>query len=164
MLNADWTPLNVVQFRRALKLIIKNKAVVVKATEKLVYNAERTFSLFVPKIIRLVDYVKSLNRSIITFSRRNVLVRDRFTCAYCGKQGVSLTVDHVLPKSRGGKTDYENCVGACLECNCRKGDKTPDEAGMKLRVRPHKPTLIEFTVIRMKQLGIYEELDYGGIS
>jgi 5-methylcytosine-specific restriction endonuclease McrA len=77
----------------------------------------------------------------VPLNRRNVLRRDRYTCQYCGRQGGDLTVDHVLPKSRGGKSTWENLVAACRACNLKKGDRTPEEAGMRLLKPPRPPRL-----------------------
>jgi 5-methylcytosine-specific restriction endonuclease McrA len=80
--------------------------------------------------------------STVTFSRRNIFKRDRYTCQYCGTQPGSeeLTIDHVLPRSQGGMSSWQNCVLACVECNKRKADRTPEQAGMPLRRRPARPT------------------------
>jgi 5-methylcytosine-specific restriction endonuclease McrA len=161
LLNADYTPLSVVKLRRAIKLIMKKKAVVVQATGKILENAEKTFSLVVPKVIRLVEYVKALARTAVVFTRRNVFIRDGHTCAYCGCKPEKLTLDHIIPVSRGGRSDFKNCVTACLPCNNRKDDRTPDEAGMKLKIKPKKPSVMEFVIQRMKSLGVTDEIDLG---
>ncbi len=81
-------------------------------------------------------------------SRTNILRRDRYICAYCGRTGT--TFDHILPRSRGGRTTWLNCVAACLECNSRKADRTPQEAGMVLSIRPYVPTMGELTPTRYR--------------
>ena len=93
-----------------------------------------------PEIITLCNYSNVPTRAI-SFSRRNLFNRDKHICQYCGRQpgSDSLTVDHVMPRSRGGDTTWENCVLACVECNFRKADRTPEEAGMRLRKQPVKP-------------------------
>ena len=94
----------------------------------------------VPEVIALTGYDK-LPNSLLTFNRRNIFKRDRFTCQYCGKQPdrQELTIDHVMPRSRGGGSSWSNCVLACLGCNRRKADRLPAEAGMKLRNDPVRP-------------------------
>lgn len=164
LLNADYSPLNVVQVRRAIKLLVKKKAVVVEATKRIITNAERTVSFLVPKVIRLVDYIKQLRRYVVTWTKKNILMRDGYTCQYCGDQAQKLTIDHVFPESRGGKTDFDNTVAACLACNNKKANKTPDEAGMQLLSKPHKPSLIEFAAARMKYLGYSGQLDFGKMA
>jgi 5-methylcytosine-specific restriction endonuclease McrA len=77
-------------------------------------------------------------------SRRNIIKRDGNKCAYCGKKETNLTIDHILPKARGGKDTWENLVASCVRCNNKKGDRTPEEAGLELNVRPYKPNYIMF--------------------
>jgi 5-methylcytosine-specific restriction endonuclease McrA len=94
----------------------------------------------IPEVITLARYDR-LPSTAITFSRRNVAKRDHYTCQYCGAQpgGEAITIDHVVPRSQGGTSSWTNCVAACEDCNARKGDRTPDQAGMKLRHRPVRP-------------------------
>ena len=160
VLNADYTPLNVVRFRRAINLVLNKKAVVVEAGKRILMNAEKTFKLLVPKIIRLVEYVVCIRRNQSIFSRKNVLIRDNFKCGYCGKTDVQLNVDHIIPKARGGKSEYGNCVAACFDCNNRKGNRTPEEAGMRLLHKPYVPSLSDFIQIKMRALGVYEKLKF----
>jgi 5-methylcytosine-specific restriction endonuclease McrA len=91
-------------------------------------------------VVTLTDYDR-LPTAAVTFSRRNIFKRDRFTCQYCGAQPGSeeLTLDHVIPRSQGGESRWENCVLACLACNTRKADRTPEQASMRLRHKPVKP-------------------------
>ncbi len=139
VLNASYEPLSVVSVQRAIVLLLKEKAEVVEAAQA-VLRSER-LSLPVPLVIRLVYYVRIPHRISLPVSRRGILVRDRYTCQYCGKQPgkQALTIDHVLPRSRGGKTTWENVVAACKHCNGKKGNRTPEEAGMKLLTKPAKP-------------------------
>lgn len=95
-----------------------------------------------PTIIRLVDY-RNFPKSI-DLTRRNLLRRDGMKCQYCGKSNVQLTIDHILPRSRGGREEWENLVIACVSCNNKKGNRTPEEAGMKLLSRPKKPSPVLF--------------------
>jgi 5-methylcytosine-specific restriction endonuclease McrA len=94
----------------------------------------------VPEVICLTRFDR-LPSTAVTFSRRNVARRDHQTCQYCGAQPgwESITVDHVVPRSRGGTSSWTNCVAACVACNARKADRTPEQAGMKLRRRPARP-------------------------
>lgn len=168
LLNADYTPLSVVKLRRAINLIVKKKAVVVEETTRIIQNAERTFTLAIPRIIRLVDYVKNLGKVSIKPTKRNILLRDGYRCAYCGAEIgqtiTKLTLDHVLPESRGGKTTFENCVAACFECNNKKDNRTPEEAGMTLRVRPYKPSFIQFLSLRMKITGVSDSIQLDSMA
>lgn len=100
-----------------------------------------SFELQVPRVIRLLHYDR-LPRPVIKFNRRNIFLRDRNRCQYCDKRfpQAELSLDHVVPRSRGGQATWDNIVCACLKCNVRKGGRTPREAGMKLRTRPRKPS------------------------
>ena len=139
VLNATFEPLNVVSVRRAVVLLLKEKAEVVEATEAHIRSVR--LSLDVPLVIRLVYYVRVPHRIPLPLTRRTVMARDRYTCQYCGTQPAksNLTLDHVTPRSRGGSTHWDNVVTACIPCNQRKGHQTPHEAGLRLLVRPERP-------------------------
>src|SRR5579863_2794728 len=98
------------------------------------------FSIQVPRVIRLLRY-DMFPKNVVKFNRRNIFLRDENRCQFCGKKFNThqLSLDHVVPRSRGGQTTWENIVCACLECNVRKGGRTPEEAGMRLYQRPVKP-------------------------
>jgi 5-methylcytosine-specific restriction endonuclease McrA len=102
-----------------------------------------------PLVIRLVYYVRIPHRLSLPVTRRTVLARDHYTCQYCGRQPSrkDLTVDHVLPRSRGGHTAWENVVAACQRCNGRKGNRTPEEAGMSLLSPPVRPRYVALTLV-----------------
>ena len=133
LLNASYEPLNVCTWKRAVSLMLKGKAEEVEYTEKLI---NRTIST--PSVIKLRYYV-AVPYKELPFSKKNVLLRDNHTCQYCGKKAKELTVDHIIPKSKGGGNSWENLVTACAECNCKKANRTPQEAGMKLVKNPLKP-------------------------
>ena len=157
VLNADYTFLNTINWKRAICLVIKGKVEVLKYTDKMITNAEKTIEMKIPAVIKLIKIIRSLYRNRVPFSKRNVMVRDGFACVYCGDEN-ALTIDHVLPVSRGGKSQFENCVAACKECNSIKGDRTPSEAKMYLKKQPHAPTISEFINMRMEKLGIMDLL------
>jgi len=163
LLNSDYSFLNVISWKRAVRLMVKGKAEIVKASERVITNAERTVELIIPQVLRLVELVKSIYKNRVPFSKKNVFVRDNFICAYCGKEDDRLTIDHITPKSRGGKTDFENCVTCCKPCNNQKNDRTPKEAGMSLKFKPHTPTIMDFFVIKMKRMGVYKTLKELGL-
>ncbi len=148
MLNASWEPLRVVSLKKAIVLLLTEKAELVEATEQRLRAQHATFD--VPLVIRLVRYV-SIKRGgrPIPCSRRGVFIRDRETCQYCGAMPgrKHLTLDHVLPRSRGGVTSWENCVAACEGCNHKKGGKTPAEARMALRSMPEAPKYLAFALL-----------------
>jgi len=162
LLNADYTFLNIINWKRAVVLLVKEKVEVLKDTGRSVTNFEKTKEFVVPKVLRLVKLVKSVYRNRVPFSRKNVMIRDNYTCQYCGTKE-NLTIDHVIPKAQGGISDFENCTASCKPCNNYKNDRTPKQAKMRLRKRPHHPTIIEFFRIRMKSLGVYETLEEMGI-
>ncbi len=139
VLNATFEPLNIVSVRRAVVLLLKEKAEVLEATQARIRS--ESLSLDMPLVIRLVYYVRVPHRLLMPLTRRTVLARDQYTCQYCGAQPIKgqLTVDHVLPRSRGGEHVWENVVTACIPCNQRKRDRTLREAGMRLLVRPSPP-------------------------
>lgn len=142
VLNASYEPLNIVSVKRAVVLLLKEKAELVEAA-KAKLRAERLV-LDWPLVIRLVAYVPLPRRLPLPLSRRTVLARDMYTCQYCGAQpGRSeLTVDHVIARSRGGATSWENVATACAPCNRRKGNRTPEEANMHLLSTPTRPHFI----------------------
>jgi len=137
VLNASYEVLNVVSLHRAVVYLIKEKAEVVQADAGRVIRAASKV-IPVPRVVRLLRYVRIPGRARTpAWSRRGVLQRDGHSCAYCG--GRAATVDHVLPRSRGGADAWLNTVAACGPCNNAKGDRTPREAGMPLRLRPVEP-------------------------
>ncbi len=136
VLNAGYEPLAVVSFKRALVLVMNQKASIVAADEEDVVRSE-TRSWARPSVIILRNYVRIPGGRQVPVSRRGVLRRDGQRCGYCGASAT--TIDHVLPRSRGGKDSWENLVACCLRCNNAKGDRTPAEMGWNLRVRPKAP-------------------------
>ncbi len=135
VLNAGYEPLAVVSFRRALVLVLAGKATIVADTGAPVVGGSMTLPR--PSVILLARYVRAPYARSVTVSRRGVLRRDGHRCAYCGAHAT--TVDHVLPRSRGGQDCWENLVACCVRCNNVKGDRTPEEKGWALRVRPVSP-------------------------
>ncbi|MBC3763081.1 HNH endonuclease [Quadrisphaera oryzae] len=135
VLNAGYEPLAVVPLRRALVLVLAGKANVVVADEVPVASTRATLPR--PAVIVLNRYVRVPFGRAVPVSRRGVLRRDGHRCAYCSRPAT--TVDHVLPRSRGGRDTWENLVACCLRCNGVKGDRTPEEMGWQLRVRLRAP-------------------------
>ena len=138
VLNATYEPINVCTVRRAVVLLLKAKAEVIEHSEWELHSA--TSSLARPVVIRLVTYVhipRDTHRRKIT--RRAVFARDDWTCQYCGSRS-NLTVDHVVPRSKGGTSTWENIVASCAPCNRRKGNALLRQAGMVLRKPPRTPS------------------------
>ncbi|MBN3928590.1 HNH endonuclease [Streptomyces verrucosisporus] len=146
VLNAGFEPLSTVSLRRAVVLVMQDKAVVEQAHPGLRVRAARV-DLPVPQVIRLRRYVRVPFRQRAAWSRRGVLVRDRHRCAYCGRRAT--TVDHVVPRSRGGGDTWLNTVAACAEDNHRKADRTPAQAGMRLLTQPFEPTPADALVLAL---------------
>ena len=147
VLNATYEPINVVSIRRAVVLLIKEKAELVEALDGEIRSCSTHISM--PAVIRLVYFVRIPRVVKVPLSRRSVLARDYHTCQYCGVKPdrSELTIDHVLPRSRGGKTSWDNVVTACRRCNARKGNKTPAEAGLVLRAPPERPRYVAFALL-----------------
>ena len=135
LLNESYEPLNLCSWRRAIILMIKGKAERIDSYNNFIDATSQTYA---PSVIRLTNYV-AVPKKELPFSKKNILIRDNYTCQYCGKVCEDLTLDHVFPKSRGGATSWENIVAACSHCNQYKADRTPEEAGMKLLNHPIKP-------------------------
>ncbi len=143
VLNAGYEPLGVVSFRRALLLVLNQKATVLRPFAELtVHSATEEFEM--PSVILLARYVRIPGLRKVPLSRRGVLKRDAHRCAYCNRSAT--TVDHVLPKSKGGRDCWENLVACCLKCNNTKGDKTLGEIGWSLGFTPRMPTSADFTL------------------
>jgi 5-methylcytosine-specific restriction endonuclease McrA len=121
-------------------MVIKGKAEELECDGLMWRSPSYTFRL--PSVIRLRYYIKRPYMVGVTFSKKNVFKRDRFVCQYCGSRGQEMTIDHVIPKSRGGETCWENVVVACKECNVRKGDRALHEARMSLIRKPKRPSFL----------------------
>ncbi len=134
VLNASYEPLNITSWRRAVVLMLKDKA------EGLEHHGKYLLADFpLPTVIRLRHYVNIPYQEII-LSRKNILSRDRHRCQYCQYSGAALTIDHIIPRSRGGLDSWDNLTTACMRCNVRKGSRTPREAGMELLTAPRQPS------------------------
>lgn len=123
VLNADYAPINIVPKRKAILYVIKKKVQILSE-----------------RVVRLVNYVRLPFERLManTVTRRSIFTRDKHTCAYCNAKE-KLTIDHIIPSSRGGQDTWENMITSCESCNLKKGNKTPEEAGMKLLFKPYKP-------------------------
>jgi 5-methylcytosine-specific restriction endonuclease McrA len=143
VLNATYEPLSIVPTRRAACLVLADKADIL-ADDGSELRAAR-LRLSTPTVIRLRYVVKVPYRRHAPLSRRAVFVRDDHRCQYCG--GHADSIDHVVPRSRGGPNTWENVVGACRPCNLSKRDRTPDEAGMRLRATPRAPRELAWVVL-----------------
>jgi 5-methylcytosine-specific restriction endonuclease McrA len=142
ILNQNYEPMSIVNVRKAIVLLYLGKAELIETNEALRVRSVYTSMPF-PSILRLGVYIRVPYKKII-LSRKNILRRDAHKCQYCGRSDLTLTVDHVMPVSRGGEDSWENLVCACVRCNNGKGDRTPDEALMPLRRNPMRPNHVTF--------------------
>ncbi len=135
VLNASYEPINVITARRAMVLIAKGAAIVQEASKHFLCTPKMRFAL--PSVIRLLSY-RRVPRYTRAVSRKSIMLRDGHRCQYCLRHLLpgKLTLDHVIPKSRGGQSTWENLVASCYPCNNKKSDKTPDEAGLHLAAKP----------------------------
>ena len=149
LLNATYEPLSFVSLRRAIVLLLKDKAEVVEALERQLRASTREMPY--PLVIRLITYVPVPRRVNIPVTRKTLFARDNHECQYCGTSRSKLTLDHVVPRSRGGKTEWTNVVAACESCNRKKADKLTPEAKMTLRRHPFRPTYVTVVLLGQAQ-------------
>jgi CRISPR/Cas system Type II protein with McrA/HNH and RuvC-like nuclease domain len=138
VLNYDYTPLNVTSVHRGFVLVDKGKAEIVKSDENPIVSGYKKYVR--PLVIRLLKYIKHFTRTLRP-NRNRIYKRDGHECVYCGSSK-NLTLDHVIPKSRGGTNDWTNLVTSCFKCNLKKANRTPEEARMVMLKKPYAPTLI----------------------
>ena len=144
VLNQNYEPLNVCNARRAFVLIDRGKAEVLEHDGDVIRTARFIFQL--PSVIRMIYMIKR-PRPKMRLSRREVFNRDRYTCQYCGRQTRELTLDHVVPRHRGGGHEWDNLVSACKTCNHRKAGRTPHEANLRLLREPFAPKVTSYYVV-----------------
>ncbi|MBV6645680.1 MAG: HNH endonuclease [Cyclobacteriaceae bacterium] len=141
VLNQDYSPLSLCSAERAFLLIYLRKAELINEVDELSLRSVSKSYPF-PSVIRIFSYINIPYRGVV-LSRHNVFKRDMNECQYCGSRQ-NLTLDHLIPKSKGGKSSWMNLVTACKPCNSKKGDFTPEEVGLKLRRKPKKPSYLTF--------------------
>lgn len=169
VLNRNWQPINVATVARSLIMLWNESARIVDPVDYQLYDwsdwtalvpdQDEPFIQSVRKRIRIPEVIaltkfERLPTQTVTFSRRNVFKRDKYACQYCGKQPGSeeLTIDHVVPRAQGGQSSWTNCVLACFDCNSRKADRTPEEAGMRLNKQPVRPAWKPIYADRMDRI------------
>lgn len=150
LLNSSYEPVSLISPERAITLWYSGKVTIV--AERDITWRSVSVAIRVPSIVRLVNYVRGLTgrREIVKLTRKNILLRDNYTCQYCGKSAgpERLNIDHVIPKGQGGKSEWTNLVASCVPCNSAKDCKTPKQAGMSLKRKPKKPDFMVFTIHR----------------
>ena len=144
LLNSDYRALRFVTWERALRLMSREKVDIVSHWEDTIIRSIDG-KIILPSTLRLKNHVRYYRKGPLKFSKLLIKKRDRFTCQYCGEtRRSSLTIDHVIPKSKGGKNTWKNLVTCCQRCNTKKDSLSPAEAGLKLRYKPYRPTYLQF--------------------
>lgn len=140
-MNITYEPLKIINWKKAITMVCLGKVEVIEEYNQEIHSV--SFTIRLPSVVRLLRMVKRPNTPV-KFSRQNIYARDRYRCQYCGSRFATeeLTYDHVLPKSRGGRTKWENIVTCCVECNRKKGGRTPEEAHMSLVRKPARPSWV----------------------
>lgn len=157
VLNSDYEPLNVCNLRRAIVLVYLGKADVLHADERSPFASPEGETMHVPSVVKLRHHVKRPLPEL-KLSRRSVFARDNYTCQYCGVTSKDLTIDHVVPKRYGGGMRWDNLVTCCRRCNSRKGDKSPEKAGMKLARPPRRPRYTPYISLNKYVAGAKHEI------
>lgn len=147
VLNQNYEPLNICNVKRALVMVFTGKAEVLEQNGLVLHTFGDSYRA--PSVIRLSALIKR-PRPQVKLTRREIFIRDGYTCQYCGVQSRDLTIDHVIPKSRNGPHTWENLVSACKACNHRKGGKTVQEARMHLTHEPFRPRAGAYYTIQRK--------------
>ena len=142
ILNQNYEPLSVCTVKRAVVMIFLDRAEMIETLDGYKLHSV-SMSISVPSVVRLAAYIKVPDKRIM-LSRKNIIKRDGGRCQYCGRKSDHMTVDHVIPKIQGGKDTWENLVAACKSCNNRKGQRMPEQAGLKLLSKPRRPNHITF--------------------
>lgn len=165
LMNADYSPLGMISWQKAIKLQCKGKVEVIKYTEIILNNFEKTVKMFIPAVIRLIKYIRMIYGKKVPFNKHNLLIRDGYVCAYCGihlgKHNAS--IDHIVPRSSGGLSTFDNTVAACIPCNNKKDNRSCKQANMYPRVKPRTPTINEFIHIHLKNSGMWTFLKDNGL-
>jgi 5-methylcytosine-specific restriction endonuclease McrA len=151
LLDHNFTFLNLISIKKAIKLMVKSKVEVVKST-----NKELRCGMLLPKVIRLLKAINVSMKKFIPFSKQNIFIRDEFECSYCGKElnVRTATVDHIVPQAKGGKNSYTNCTTSCKPCNQWKSDKHLHETSMQLIRKPYHPNFLDFLYLKAKSMGV----------
>jgi 5-methylcytosine-specific restriction endonuclease McrA len=142
VLNQTYEPLHFCNVKRALIMVLQGKAENVEMSDRVIHSPSRALPL--PAVIRLLRYIRRSYRKSLAFSKKNVFRRDNYTCQYCGWIGSDLTIDHIIPRSLGGKTSWDNVVVACQACNVRKGNRRLGETDMRLLRKVKPPPFVVF--------------------
>lgn len=147
LLNASYDPLRVISLKRAVILVMQDKAEILEESDMMVRSEKLAFNA--PSVIKLKYFVKIPYRAYMPLNNRNVLARDKYECAYCDDRKAT-TVDHIKPRSRGGLHRWENVVASCYKCNAKKADRLLSEIGWEPKWQPYTPSGTRWLVLGMK--------------
>lgn len=160
VLNNDFTVIGTTSYKRAIRLVVTGKAETLADSDIRIHK-----SMLIPLVIRLIKAIRNLWKKAVPWSKHGIAIRDGYICQYCGVSipKAKVTIDHVVPKSHGGKNSWENTVCCCFKCNNIKEDRTPSEANMVLRRKPVQPTIMEFLMQKIESEGLENILKSLGI-
>lgn len=160
VLNTDMSILGTTTYKRAIRLVVTGKAETLAETDRRIHP-----TMLIPAVIRLVKAIRNLWRKEVPWSKGNVHIRDNYICQYCGSEvaKTKATVDHVIPKDKGGKNSWTNTVTSCFSCNNLKENRTPSEAKMPLRGKPYQPTIMQFLLQKIESEGLDKVLKSLGV-
>jgi 5-methylcytosine-specific restriction endonuclease McrA len=148
LLSQGYEPIATIGWQRAISLLTLGKVEVVEEYDREIRS--RYLIIKMPAVVRLVNMFRR-HKQRVKFSRQNIMARDRWSCQYCGTKVTTeeMTMDHVVPRSQGGRTEWENIVTCCVDCNAKKADRTPRQASMRLRKEPERPSWVPIFTIRL---------------
>lgn len=152
VLQNDFQILGTTSWKRAVTLVCSDKAEVIHYSDVQLHP-----KMNYPLVIRLIKAIRNLWKKEVPWNRTNIHIRDEYTCQYCGEKITNkreATLDHIIPRSRGGKNTWANLVTSCFDCNNIKADRLPSEAKMSLIRKPWKPTIMEFVIIKVRTEGL----------
>ncbi len=151
VLNNDMSILGTCSWKRAMNMVTAGKANIIKDSGILIHP-----QFFMPLVIRLIKAIRNLWQREVPWTKNNVHIRDNFTCQYCGKNlsDTKVTIDHIIPRTKGGKNKWTNTVTACFSCNNKKDNRTPSQANMTLKRLPYKPTIMQFLLLKIERDGL----------
>ena len=158
VLNADYSFLHNITWQKAVTLLCKGKVEVVKESKRIISNFDKSVTIVLPMIVRVIKFVSRIYKNKVPYSKKGVFTRDRNTCQYCDTvlNTNKCTIDHVIPKAKGGKSSWTNCVTSCSACNNEKGDKDLNDTRFYLNRSPVKPLISDF--LRLKSLNVVVDI------
>lgn len=141
VLNQNYEPVTLCNVKRAVILVYLGKAEIVEKLDIELHSVNNSIAF--PSVVRLMVFIRKPRNNVV-LNRKNIIKRDYHTCQYCGKKNLPMTVDHIVPKHFGGEDSWTNLICACIKCNNKKGNRTPEQANMKLLKKPKRPSHLFF--------------------